>query len=309
MSDLFMSDGTRISYRVEGSGPALVLSNGLTTSTVFWKHLIPAWSSRHTVVSWDLPGHGDSGPALSKEAASIEAQARCVLRLMDELGIERATQIGWSTGCQIVCEVLRTEPQRCCALVLLLGPAGHVLTTARLPVPSFVIEAIARYTPPRAFALGFRTLSQLARTPAGDPVGRMLRLIGPRTSRDDARGVLLHIPTVEPVTLQHMLLSAADHDASAALAQAKVPVSIIAGDADPFAPSELVGLPLSQLAWGSELLRLPEGTHTALLDDAPQIARHVERFVARVTSNESSLTQAHELHVLERGAVRCQPLE
>jgi pimeloyl-ACP methyl ester carboxylesterase len=277
---LVRPDGTRIAYRVEGRGPALVLTNGLTTSTVFWKHLVPAWSRAHTVVTWDLPGHGDSGPAGSPGGAGIDAQARTVVALMDQVGIERAVQVGWSTGCQIVCELLREHEGRASALALLLGPAGRVLETARLPLSGAFIGAVARFAPPGALALGFRALSQVARTPLGDPLGRALGLLGPDLGRADAEQVLRHIPTVDPVTAQRMLVSAAQHDARALLGKTRLPVLIVAGDVDPFAPADLVGAPLHRLAPGSELVRLPAGTHTALLDHAPLIAERVERFAA-----------------------------
>ncbi len=280
---LVLPDGTRIAYRVQGSGPAFVLSNGLTTNTVFWKHLIPLWSRKHRVVSWDLPGHGESGPAASPQAATIEAQARCVAALMDALEIERAVQIGWSTGCQIVSELLRAHTQRSAGLVLLLGPAGRVLQTAQLPVPSALIEAFVRYTPSSAFATTFRVLSQLTRTPLSDAVGRKLQLIGEQTSRADAAQVLQHIPTVDPTTVRHMLLSAAAHDARELLARTSLPVFIVAGEADPFAPAARVGVPLHRLAANSELLSLPQGTHTALLDHAQIIAERVEQFAARLS--------------------------
>jgi pimeloyl-ACP methyl ester carboxylesterase len=279
---LVMPDGTRIAYRVHGRGPAIVLSNGLTTDTVFWKHLVPVWSRSHSVVSWDLPGHGESGRPANEQATGIDAQARHVAALMDALGIERAVQIGWSTGCQIVCELLRAHEPRCSALVLLLGPAGHVLRTTSLPLRGGAIEAIARHAPPGAFALAFRALSQLARTPLADPLGRRMGLIGAGTAREDAAQVLRHIPTVEPAAVQGMLLSAARHDAHALLAGTQLPVLIVSGDVDPFAPAERVGVPLHRLAAGSELLRLPGGSHTALLDHAPVIAERVERFVAGV---------------------------
>ena len=56
-------DGTRIAYAVEGDGPAFVLTNGLTTTTTFWDHLRPSFLRSHRVVTWDLPGHGNSEPA------------------------------------------------------------------------------------------------------------------------------------------------------------------------------------------------------------------------------------------------------
>jgi pimeloyl-ACP methyl ester carboxylesterase len=274
-------DGTRIAYRVVGNGPALVLTNGLTTSTLFWKHVLPAWAANHTVLTWDLPGHGDSGPAATPHGATVEAQARCVSQLMAAAGIERAVQVGWSTGCQVVLETYRQYPDACEALALILGPAGHVLETTRLPVPGSLIYAAASFTPKLLFTGFFRVFSQVTRAPFGAAVGRKLGLVGAATADQDVAGVLAHVPTVHPGTLQTLLCSLAEHDASAVLASATLPLLIVAGEQDPFAPADLVGDMLHGIAPESELLHLPLGTHTALLDHAREIGDAVERLAAR----------------------------
>ena len=43
---LLAPDGTRIAFRAVGSGPTLLLTNGLTTTSTFWKYLIPIWLER-----------------------------------------------------------------------------------------------------------------------------------------------------------------------------------------------------------------------------------------------------------------------
>jgi pimeloyl-ACP methyl ester carboxylesterase len=42
---------------------------------------------------------------------------------MAAAGIERAVQVGWSTGCQVVLETYRHAPERCEALVKTTTPA------------------------------------------------------------------------------------------------------------------------------------------------------------------------------------------
>src|SRR4051812_36631578 len=137
---LAMPDGTRIAYRVEGEGPALVLTNGLTTTTTFWKYVRPIWLRRHTVLTWDLPGHGQSGPAQSAASARIETLPSVIARLMDAVGLKSAVQVGWSTGCQIVLETYRQRPERCAALIALFGPPGHALLHTHLPLGGAHIE-------------------------------------------------------------------------------------------------------------------------------------------------------------------------
>ena len=150
---LIAADGTTITYTVEGEGPALLLTNGLTTNTAFWKYLRPIWLRYHTVITWDLPGHGRSGPASSARFASVEAQAILMRDILDACGVQRALSVGWSTGCQLVLEMYRQFPARCAGLALLFGPAGQVLDTTQLPLPGAWFAPLVRATPAFAFEL------------------------------------------------------------------------------------------------------------------------------------------------------------
>lgn len=277
-------DGTRIAYRAEGLGPALVLTNGLTTTTTFWDHLRPRWLAAHRVVTWDLPGHGRSEPAATAEGARIEALPAIVDRVMDAAGVARATQVGWSTGCQVVFETYRRFPSRCDALVALLGPAGRVLDTATLPLGGAALYRLLRYTPSAVFAPVFRVLARNADASRTVAIGRRLGLIGRETSQHDARRLLSHLQELDPATVQRLAQSAQEHSAHDVLGHLGVPLLVIAGDRDPFAPAEQVGVPLHRAAPGSELVRLPRGTHTALLDHSELIAETVEDFVLRSLS-------------------------
>jgi pimeloyl-ACP methyl ester carboxylesterase len=278
---LALEDGTRIAYRVEGAGTPLVLTNGLTTTTIFWDHIRPVWLRKHEVLTWDLPGHGRSGPARTPRTATIEAQPQIVAAVMQAAGVRRAHQVGWSTGAQIVLELYKQRPELCQSLVMLLGPAGHVLETTRLMLPGNAIAGLVHHIPPTVFAAMYRVLTKPMSSTLGHVIARRTGMIGPMTSADDARRVTDHIATVDARTLQHMVYSAHTHSAHDVLARVHIPLLIVSGDQDPFAPSELVGIPLHAAAPGSELLRLPTGTHTALLEEPVRIAEAVEAFLAR----------------------------
>lgn len=278
---LITDDGTHIAYGVAGAGPALVLTNGLTTSSAFWKYLIPIWQRTHTVISWDLPGHGASGPARTPKTARVHSHPRMIAQIMDRLGVQRAVQVGWSTGTQVVLETYRQFPGRCAGIALVLGGAGNVLNTTRLPLPGPMIERIVRTSPVRLFELLAFALGRAMRMQGGQELGRRLGLIGPNAKPEDMKQMILHIAEVDAATLRSMLISLQEHSARSILAALRVPLLIVAGDKDPFAPSELVGVPLHESAPKSELVRLPEGTHTALLEQPEEIAASILAFASR----------------------------
>jgi len=144
-----------------------------------------------------------------------------------------------------------------------------------------VIERLVRASPSMLFEWSACALSRGMRLQAGVALGRALGLIGPRAKTEDVRQIIHHIGEVDRSTLRSMLISLQEHSARSILAAMRVPLLIVSGDKDPFAPSVLVGIPLHRSAPKSELVRLPEGTHTALLEEAELIGERVDRFVVR----------------------------
>lgn len=273
------SDGSSIAYSVVGSGPALMLTNGLTTSSYFWKYLRPQWAARHTVITWDLPGHGQSGPARSDASAVMDGLPAIMERVMHAAGVERAVQIGWSVGCQVVLEMYRQRPARCEALALLFGPAEHTLRGTRLPVSGALIDGLLRSPAGATFANLAVHGAQVARLPGLVPLLRRLHLVG-TASDEDVHGLIKELLRVHPPTARKLACSAEDNSGLDVLRRVAVPVLIMAGDRDPFAPLT-ASRQMHALAAGSEYIRLPEATHSALLDHVPQISAAVEDFLQR----------------------------
>ena len=50
--------GHDMAYRMEGSGPALLLLHGIAGSSRTWRDVIPRLTDRYTVIAPDLMGHG-----------------------------------------------------------------------------------------------------------------------------------------------------------------------------------------------------------------------------------------------------------
>jgi len=274
-------DGTRIEYTVQGTGPALVLNNGLTTTHLFWKYLAPRWLEQYTVLKWDLPGHGTSSPAASERSATIEGQPDLLARVMEDAGIQHGVQVGFSVGCQVALEMARQYPQRCDAMVLLFGAACHVLSTTRLPVPAPLLSRVLRETPDRYFTPLARGFANLATQEISYRAGRAFGMLGPKAPRRDIQEMMEHMLSVDPATIRRMAVSAETHSAMDVLASLQVPVLIVAGDRDPFAPATEVGERMHHAAPTSEFVLLEGGTHTALLEQPEQIADIVEDFLTR----------------------------
>jgi pimeloyl-ACP methyl ester carboxylesterase len=93
-------DGTRIHYQEAGpeNGPVVFLIHGFCASNLIWSEVfLGIAAAGYRVIAPDLIGFGFSEKPGNAEY-TIEMQARMIVRLMDELGIERASLVGSSYG-------------------------------------------------------------------------------------------------------------------------------------------------------------------------------------------------------------------
>lgn len=168
---------------VEGSGPVCVLSAGLALCWFDWDPVVPLLAPHRTVVRFDRPGHGLSGPARAAPTACGEAHR--IAALLDALGMggERVTVVGHSVAGLHAEAFARLYPARTAALVLADASAEE---EARAPAPGATAlrTALARGTapcsPPRACP------PRSARAPAARWSGSPAR--GARPTRPPASG-------------------------------------------------------------------------------------------------------------------------
>lgn len=273
------ADGSHVAWDVAGAGePAVLLCNGLSTDTHFWRYLLPALEAEHRVVTFDLKGHGDSAPARTAAGASIEGVADDALRALDAAGVERAVICGFSMGCQVAVELHRRAPRRVLALALLLGPAGRVFDTALGPAGT-VLRHLMTYLPGAAIATIMPGISRLGGTPIGPVVGRRLGLIGEALTDGDVQGIVGHWGRLHGPSLRHLAVAAGQYDARPHLASVDVPTLVVAGDRDVFAPPATVGLPIAAAVPGARLVRMPHGTHASTLEHADEVIATLSAFL------------------------------
>jgi len=118
----FDSNGVRIHYVEQGSGPAVVLVHELDGSIRTWmtSGIFRDLARDHRVVAMDVRGHGLSGKPQDPAAYGPEL-AKDVSRLLDHLSIPRAHVVGYSMGAEILAMLLVTEPQRVATATLAAG--------------------------------------------------------------------------------------------------------------------------------------------------------------------------------------------
>jgi pimeloyl-ACP methyl ester carboxylesterase len=117
-------DGLSVHYKVVGQGePTILLLHGFAASVFSWRKVMEPLGEMGTVIAFDRPAFGLTERPMPGEWAdenpyTPEAQANLTVRLMDELGVERAVLVGHSAGGSIALLTTLCYPERVEALVL-----------------------------------------------------------------------------------------------------------------------------------------------------------------------------------------------
>ncbi|MBI9033661.1 MAG: alpha/beta hydrolase [Bacteroidales bacterium] len=96
MSNTAYFNGKTISYKLSGTGPALVLLHGFIESKEIWNDFESGMESDFTLISIDLPGHGQTDTFFDEH--SMEFMADAVKEVLDIEGIKQCAITGHSMG-------------------------------------------------------------------------------------------------------------------------------------------------------------------------------------------------------------------
>jgi pimeloyl-ACP methyl ester carboxylesterase len=191
-------DGVNIHYETHGSGPVLLLTHGYSATSQMWEGQIAPLSKDHTLVIWDMRGHGHTDYPADQNAYSEEATVADMAALLDRVGAKTAIVGGLSLGGYMSLAFYRRHPERVRALLIIDTGPGFKKDEAR--------EAWNANAMSRADKLdkeGLATLksgsAERARATHRDATGLANAARGMLTQRDS--GVIESLPTVKVPSL------------------------------------------------------------------------------------------------------------
>ena len=254
--------GHRVAYRCAGSGPAIVLVHGITSTSATWERVLPYLATRFTVIAPDLLGHGES--AKPRGDYSLGAYASGLRDLMVTLGHESATFVGHSLGGGVVMQFAYQFPERCQRLVLVdSGGLGRevnlLLRAATLPLSEVVLPLLAS-----------TRLLDVGRT-----VGRLFGRVGLHAGTDMAELAHGHASLADPearAAFVHTLRTIVDPGGQRVNANDRlylaenIPFMLVWGDQDPIIPVAH-GLAAHELVPSSRLEIFEGAGHFPHMDD------------------------------------------
>jgi pimeloyl-ACP methyl ester carboxylesterase len=114
------TDGFSLTYDRTGSGPPVLLLHGWPGARTDYREVVPLLADAADLVVPDLRGFGESDKHVvaPAEGYSADAQARSLLGLMDELGLDDVVVAGYDVGSRTAQTLARTAPGRLRSLVL-----------------------------------------------------------------------------------------------------------------------------------------------------------------------------------------------
>lgn len=290
--------GHKITYRVAGEGPAVVLVHGIAGTGATWEDVMGRLADRYTLIAPDLPGHGESDKPVGDY--SLGSLASMLRDMLVTIGVERATMVGHSLGGGVVMQYVYQFPQRCERLVLVSsGGLGNdvnlLLRAACLPGADLFLAA---------------TAAPLAKT--GDIVGGVLGRLGwtPGPDLEEvARGFASLSDTETRKAFLHTLKSVVGIEGQRVNASNKlylasrIPTLLMSGERDPIIPAKHAE-EAHELLPGSELIIFPKAGHMPYHDQPAAFARALDGFIERTQAAHIS---ADEFGDLLRGEAEGAP--
>jgi pimeloyl-ACP methyl ester carboxylesterase len=254
--------GCRLSYKVQGQGPPVLLIQGVGVPGGGWRPQVEALAERYSCLSFDNRGLGQSQPAGAPvEHVTVEQMADDAEALMQTEGWDAAHVVGHSLGGLIALQLALSAPHRVRSLSLLCTFARG--RDAGPPTPRMIwLGARSR--------IGTRTMRRKAflqivlppqAVAEGDPE-QLAAQLAPLFGHDLAE---------QPPIVTAQLLALRAYDATPRLGElAGIPTLVVSAVYDPIAPPR-IGRSLADGIPGARYVEIPDASHGVPIHDPERI--------------------------------------
>jgi aminoacrylate hydrolase len=250
---------TTIHYEVDGSGPPVLLIQGVGVIGAGWGPQVEGLRHQFTLCAFDNRGIGRSAPLT--RATSIEAMAADALALLDKLGWDRVHVVGHSMGGLIAEQLALDAPTRVRSLALLCTPAsGRAGAWPGVGVIWIGLRGRigSREKRRRAFLELVLPRSALLQADVAALAEQLMPLFG----RDIADS---------PSILRKQVRAMGRHDITGRLsALASIPTLVVSADEDPIAPPS-AGRATAERIGSARHVELPDSGHGVTIHRAEVI--------------------------------------
>jgi pimeloyl-ACP methyl ester carboxylesterase len=270
-----------------GSGPAVLLIQGVGVIGAGWTPQIDAMASRFRTIAFDNRGIGSS--ALGDHTLTIEAMADDALGVMDAAGVDRFHVVGHSMGGLIAQQIALAAPNRVKSLALLCtfasGKEGSRMS------PAMLISALR-------LRIGSRDMRRQAMLSLIMPEAylrttdraRLARSVGALFGRDLAD---------QPAIVMKQLRALSRYNAEPRLSElSSIPALVISGAHDRIARPNL-GRALAEGINGARYVEFSDGGHALTIQCAGRLnallIEHIDSAEKLASSDTATVGQTARL--------------
>ncbi|MEM9046187.1 MAG: alpha/beta hydrolase [Pseudomonadota bacterium] len=246
-------------FSIDGSGPPLFLIHGIGAARDTWRFTLPVLTSKFTVVSYDLRGHGTS--PMPDRPFGLDELVEDLERVRERTGIEEAHFAGHSLGGMIGPAYARRYPARVRSLGLLSTAAF------RTEDDSAKVWSVVTAMEERGVADVLQTL--VDRWYTDDFIAKRPEIIERR---------LKQVINTDPDVFLNVFRIYAGTEMAPWLHQITAPVLVLTGENDGGCNPRLNRL-IHEAVPKSKLKILPKLKHSILLEDGPTVGRELAAFI------------------------------
>jgi 3-oxoadipate enol-lactonase len=255
-------NGIVMAYEEQGHGEPLVLLHGLCGSSAYWDKVIPTLSQHYRVIAPDLRGHGQSG--VSDEPYLMALLAHDIYLLLEKLHIPQAVLFGHSLGGYLTLAFAEQFPNKLSGFSLVHSSG-------------FPDDEKGKVNRDKAI--------QSIRENGMEPFinGLIPNLFAPdhlESMKDTVEEIRQIGICTKPIGAMNVLAGMRDReDRNQVIANAKVPVLLIAGEADQVIPLEkafaVQGTHVSQI-------KISEAGHMSMQERPIELVEQMLAFADRI---------------------------
>lgn len=261
MKSHLLINNKKIYYSDLGKGITIVLLHGYLESSETWKYFSLELSKKFRVISFDIPGHGDS--EIISEFHSMEVLSDVISKSLRKLKVDKCFLIGHSMGGFLALMIHKLYPKLLSGLCLFHShPFADTEATKkkRLREIEFVREGkkdlIATFNLPNAFANDYSELFK-------PEVERTIK-IALQTTKE---GIIANL---------HSMINRPD--LSESLKNSEIPFLIIAGKKDNYIDLNTVILKI-KTPENSELHILEKTGHMGFIEEKNESVNIISQFI------------------------------
>jgi len=251
--------GCRLAYRVEGSGPPVVLVQGVGVAGSGWAPQVQALRQGFACLTFDNRGMGASQPPGA--AITVRQMADDALFLMEQAGWESAHLVGHSLGGPVVLEMALARPERVRSLSLLCTLARGRDAT-RLTWRMLWLGVRSRIGPRRARRRAFLEMVMPPEALRGADRDRLAAELAPLFGHDLAD---------QPPIAMKQLAALRAWDGTDRLGRlSSIPTLVLSAAHDPIAPPRF-GRALAEAIPGARYVEFPDASHGLPIQHAGRV--------------------------------------